>query len=253
MRILVTNDDGYNSEGIKVLYEVAREFGEVTVVAPKFEQSGVSHAITLLKPLWLKEISPEWYCLEGTPVDCVFLALGHIMTDRRPDLVLSGINSGPNLGWDVVYSGTVAAAIEGALKGVPSIAFSTACGKSDPHKAAPFVKTVIKHLLPLLKGHPIPVNVNIPMNGVKGYKVAKLGRRVYSNEVIERVDPRGRDYLWIGGERITMDDDPETDCGLITKGYVTITPLKPLMPATGDLNYFKENLSGLEVINDGFK
>ena len=225
MLILVTNDDGINALGLHVLEKVASAFGEVVTVAPETEQSGASHAITLLRPLRLAQAGANRFSLDGTPTDCVFIALSHVM-DRRPDLVLSGVNRGPNLGYDVLYSGTVAAAMEAALKGIPAISFSLACDMDSMDDTAEHVRRVLKTLVPGIMGRGVALNVNIPGGvDVRGYRAARLGTRIYSGEVISRSDPRGRHYLWIGGSRVTMDNENDTDCGLIQQGYVTITPL----------------------------
>jgi len=155
----------------------------------------------------------------------VFIALSHVL-DRMPDLVLSGVNRGPNLGYDVIYSGTVAAAVEAALKGIPAVSFSLACDLGAMADTGRHVRQVLKAVLPSVMGEGVAINVNIPGGAkVKGYRPARLGRRIYSGEIVRRSDPRGRDYLWIGGARVTMDNEDDTDCGLIQRGFVTVTPM----------------------------
>lgn len=225
MLILVTNDDGINAKGLEILEAIAKDMGDTVVVAPETEQSGVSHAITLLRALRVRKINETRFALDGTPTDCVFIASNYLMK-QKPDLVLSGINNGPNLGYDVMYSGTVAAAVEGALKGIPSIAVSLTQRFDSMELAMEPARTAINALWPIISKKPMAINVNIPdpLN-IQGYKTAKLGRRIYSGDVIVRTDPRGREYLWIGGSRVFMDNEKDTDCGLIQQDYVTISPL----------------------------
>ncbi len=231
MKILITNDDGIHSEGLSVLAEVAGAFGDVVIVAPDRDQSGVSHAITLARPLRLQERGRARFALEGgTPADCIYVGVQHVLKDDRPDLVLSGINPGPNLGWDVLYSGTVAAAREAVLKGVPGLALSLISGgEGYPFgEIKPYVAAAIRHVL----AHPLPefmyYNCNIPnprVGPVKGLRGATLGKRFYSNEILVRHDPRGREYLWIGGSDVHMPDVPGSDCNAIKQGWVSMTPL----------------------------
>ncbi len=227
MRFLITNDDGIHAPGIEVLARVASHFGEVRVVAPDTERSGVSHAITLYKPLRLRDIRPGWTMCDGTPTDCVYLALHQL--DLKPDFVLSGINPGPNLGHDVLYSGTVAGALEGAHWGVPSLAISHC--SSDEAEIAQFesqLTTLLPKLLDVAKTVGGAINVNLPpwskgpWRGVVG---TRMGQRFYSNEVISRNDPRGRHYYWIGGANVRMPDIEGSDCNAIRDGYVSITAL----------------------------
>lgn len=229
MEFLVTNDDGIFSPGIRVLAEVAAEFGKVTVVAPEAERSGISHAITLSEPLRVREFEDGWFALNGTPADCVFIGIHHILKER-PDFVLSGINRGPNLGYDVLYSGTVGGAMEGLIQGVPSCAFSLVCKDEYPFDAIrPYVRAILGEVVE--RGFPggVLLNINIPspkMGPFRGFKVTRIGKRFYSNDIIRRVDPRGLEYLWIGGTRVTMEEDPETDCGAVKAGYCSITPIR---------------------------
>ncbi len=247
MEILVTNDDGVLARGLRVLAEVAAEFGRVTVVAPEVERSGVSHAITLSEPLRLREVEAgvglggtdvRWYALSGTPADCVFIGLHHVL-GRKPDLVVSGINRGPNLGYDVLYSGTVGGAMEGVIQGVPAVAFSLVCTGAYPFEAMrPHVRAVLAEVAE--RGLPAGtlLNVNLPSPDLapfRGFRVTRIGRRYYSNDIVVRTDPRGGEYLWIGGTRVTMEDDPESDCGAVKAGYVSLTPLAPDVMARGAL------------------
>lgn len=227
MRLLLTNDDGIHAPGLEVLARVAARFGEVTVVAPDTERSGVSHAITLFKPLRLRTVREGWTVCDGTPTDCVYLAL-HQM-GLRPDLVLSGINPGPNLGHDTLYSGTVSAALEGAHWGVPSLAISHCSGDES---WMPALEEPLAALMPALLQAALrtrgAVNVNLPPRESgpwRGVVAARLGQRFYSNEVVARNDPRGRLYFWIGGTEVTMPDIAGTDCNAVRDGWVSVTPL----------------------------
>ena len=225
-RILVTNDDGIYSEGLRKLADVCREFADVTVVAPDREQSAASHALTLNRPLRLLEIQPAHWIVDGTPTDCVNLGVLKLMKDARPDLVVSGINFGPNLGDDVTYSGTISAAFEGALLNVPSIAFSALVGQDFSFDRCAALAGELARLT-LQRAHDprIVLNVNFPLGEFRGVKVVRLGRRIYSEGVIERLDPRGRKYYWIGGEPPVWHPGEGTDFDAVQNGYVSITPL----------------------------
>ena len=224
-RILVTNDDGIYSEGIRKLADVCRQHGDVTIVAPDREQSAASHALTLNRPLRLIEVETNEWVVDGTPTDCVNLAVLKLMKGNRPDLVVSGINFGPNLGDDVTYSGTISAAFEGALLNIPSIAFSALVG---PHfsfdRCAQFAGELVKVALETHRDPRVILNVNFPID-VQGVKVCKLGKRIYGEGVIERLDPRGRKYYWIGGEPPVWHPGTDTDFEAIQAGYISITPL----------------------------
>ena len=225
-RILVTNDDGIYSEGIRKLAAVCRDLGEVMIVAPDREQSAASHALTLNRPLRLLEVEQNEWVVDGTPTDCVNLAVLKLMKESRPDLIVSGINFGPNLGDDVTYSGTISAAFEGALLNIPSIAFSTLVGKHFSFdRCAAFARELIRTALVEHRDPRVILNVNFPVGEFKGVKVAKLGKRIYSEGVIERLDPRGRKYYWIGGEPPVWHPGEGTDFEAIQAGYVSITPL----------------------------
>ncbi|MDQ3265536.1 MAG: 5'/3'-nucleotidase SurE [Myxococcota bacterium] len=227
-RILVSNDDGYLSEGLQALVAAMEPLGEVWVVAPDREQSAASHAISLHRPLRIKEVKARWFHIDGTPTDCSYLAIHHLLKDRRPDLMVSGINHGANLADDVTYSGTVAAAMEASILGVPAIAFSlVARGEFDFGPAARFASQLARAVL----ANPVPgrmlLNVNIP-GGVEpaGYRVTRLGRHSYGFEVIENVDPRGRKYYWIGGKDYVHEDVEGSDCNAVhLEKLVSVTPL----------------------------
>jgi 5'-nucleotidase len=240
VRVLISNDDGVDAPGLESLRAAASEvFDEVIVVAPATEMSGVGQSLTLHAPLRVQRRGEAVYAVTGTPVDCVLVALGHLLTDRRPDLILSGINRGPNLGNDVHYSGTVAAAREGAIQGIPSIAFSLAGHRSFPFErvepavaallrwardASPALTGLLNINIPLPSAEPGPPGVGgVP--GIHGVRVTRLGHRSYSNHIIYRDDPRGVPYLWIGGDFPEMQDVDGTDCNAIRDGYISATPL----------------------------
>jgi 5'-nucleotidase len=225
-RILVTNDDGIYSEGIRKLANALKAVGEVVIVAPDREQSAASHALTLNRPLRVLQIEENEWIVDGTPSDCVNLAILKLFKDRRPDLIVSGINFGPNLGDDVTYSGTISAAFEGALLNIPSIAFSALVGEHFSFdRCAAFAAELTRIALVEHTDPQIILNVNFPLGEFAGVKVARLGKRIYSEGVIERLDPRGRKYYWIGGEPPVWHPGEDTDFEAIQGGYIAITPL----------------------------
>lgn len=229
MFILVSNDDGIQSKGIKLLAKTLKEIAEVLVVAPDREKSAASHSLTLHRPLRVNKISPNVYTVDGTPTDCITLGVYEI-SKRKPDLIISGINRGGNLGDDVHYSGTVSAALEGAIAGFPAIAISLVA--RDRFLFAPaanfavkIAKKVYKEGLP--KGVVLNVNVpNLPENQMKGAIVTKLGKRNYGDIIVEKMDPRGRPYYWIGGDENGYENIPGSDCNAILEGKISVTPLK---------------------------
>jgi len=229
LRILISNDDGVHADGLHALAEAMAPLGEVWVVAPESEQSAASHAISLHRPLRLKKMRERFYAVDGTPTDCSYLALNHLLKDRKPDLMVSGINHGPNLADDVTYSGTVAAAMEACLLGVPSIAFSLVARRHfDFTHAARFARAFAQAAL---ARRPLPpkllVSVNIPGEATpQGYAVTKLGKHSYGYDVVENVDPRGRKYYWIGGNEYSHEDIPGSDCNAVLREkLISVTPL----------------------------
>ncbi len=254
MRVLVTNDDGVHAEGIRTLADCAREvFDDVWVVAPAGEQSGVSQAISLHRPLRIEEHEPKRFSVDGTPVDSVFVALGHVLADRRPDLVLSGVNHGPNVGWDIYYSGTVGAAREALIHGIPSVAFSLVARPPLPFEAMrPAIVEVLRRVRDrgLPEGHLLNVNLPNPKEGaepgwlgipgVRGLMATTLGRRYYGNEVVYREDPRGKGYLWIGGAWPRIDHVEGTDCDAVREGWVSLTPIGLDATANAPLDLLRE-------------
>jgi 5'-nucleotidase len=226
VRLLLSNDDGVHAPGLAAL-AAAFPNDEVWIVAPDREQSASSHSISLHRPLRIVELGPRRFSVDGTPTDAVYMALNLLLRERRPDLVISGVNHGPNLGNDVLYSGTVAAAMEGAILGCHAIAVSLA--SIPPHAfehAAAFAAALGRHIVRNPPPAPVLLNVNVPPGPVKGYRFARLGRRTYGNEVVENRDPRGRKYYWIGGEGAVNEDIPHSDCNCVFQdGLVSVTPL----------------------------
>lgn len=228
MNILVTNDDGIHSEGIKVLAKSLKKLGNVFVVAPDRERSAAGHSLTLHHPLRVEEITENFFSVDGTPTDCVNLALNGLL-GVRPDLVFAGINKGANLGDDITYSGTVAAAIEGTLLGVPSVAISLATKKEfifEP--AGRFAFEVGKKVI--AKGMPkdtlLNINVpNLPENELKGCRITKQGKRIYGDAIVEKSDPRGRKYFWIGGDELGFEHREDSDFQAVSDGCISVTPL----------------------------
>jgi 5'-nucleotidase len=234
LRILVTNDDGINAPGLKANEKIARSLSDdVWVVAPETEQSGASHSLTLTEPLRVREISERRYAVRGTPTDCVMMAMHHIIEDERPALVLSGVNRGGNLAEDVTYSGTIAAAMEGASLGVPSIALSQVFGPGQPVKwatAEHHAPGLIRRLLEVGWPENVLVNVNFPdvvHGAVTGVEVAVQGRRDLSELYIDaRVDARSVPYYWLGYRRQLGEPHRETDLGAVRAGAISVTPLQ---------------------------
>lgn len=224
--ILVSNDDGIRSEGILKLASALRRVGTVYVVAPDREKSAASHSLTLHRPLRVDETGPKMYAVDGTPTDCVTLAV-HGVIPVRPDIVVSGINKGGNMGEDVSYSGTVSAAMEGTLLGIPSIAISlVARGDFDFRAAAAFAARLTRYVLK--KGVPRDtlLNVNVPaIKNIKGYRVTTQGKRFFSDAVVEKLDPRGRKYYWIGGDLERWEGGSDADFRAVQDGYISITPI----------------------------
>ena len=225
MRILLSNDDGIGADGLNALHDALARIAEVWVVAPSHEQSAASHAITLHRPLRIKERRPRWFEVDGTPTDCVYVGINHILKAARPDVVCSGINHGANEGNDVLYSGTVAAATEAALLGVSSIAFSLVRG-DEFQRSAEFAALLAKEVA----ARPLPrstlLNVNFPATPSSRFSITHLGKRSYGSVVVEKVDPRGRAYYWIGGDSAEFEDIPGSDCNAVLgAGVISVTPL----------------------------
>ena len=229
MRILVTNDDGVFSEGIKLLAQALQPLGEVFVVAPDREQSASGHSLTLSRPLRLRKIEERWYAVDGTPTDCVSLAVQWLFKDDPPELVVSGINFGVNLGNDVTYSGTVSATFEGSLLGIPAIAFSQEIGEhfsfeAGARLAGKLVAAVVAEKAAGALPRGLLLNVNLPAGAIRGVRWTRLGYRRYRQVVVEKVDPRGRKYYWIAGTPEWREEDG-TDYSAVATGYASVTPL----------------------------
>ncbi len=239
LRILVSNDDGIASAGLAALAAAMEALGEVWVVAPDREQSASSHALSIHRPLRLTPVRERWFSVDGTPADCSYLAINHVMREARPTLMVSGINHGANLADDVTYSGTVAAAMEASLLGVPSIAFSlVGRGELQFDSAARFARSLAGAMLRTPTRTPMLLNVNIPA-GVepKGFAVTRQGKHSYGYGVIEKVDPRGRKYYWIGGTEYAHQDIPGSDCNAVLRDrLVSITPLHLDLTDTGAIS-----------------
>jgi 5'-nucleotidase len=226
-RILVTNDDGVFSEGIAALAEGLTPLGHVTIVAPAAESSAIGHALTLIRPLRLERLREDVYAVDGTPTDCVTLAFVKLF-DEEPDLVVSGINKGYNLGDDVTYSGTVAGALEGALLGAPGIAVSLCRTRHyDFTQAVQAARTAAEHVL----AHGLPprtfLNINVPREPAHGMRITVQGRRRYYPDALEAEDPRGRAYFWIREGRAEWEPDALSDYQAVVDGWISVTPLQP--------------------------
>lgn len=231
-RILVTNDDGVHAQGLKVLEAIARSLSDdVWVVAPEMEQSAASHSLTINRPLRLRKLDDRRFTVDGTPTDCVLLAINHVMKDTRPTLVLSGVNQGSNIGEDVTYSGTIAAAMEATLLGVPAIAMSQHYETGNPIDWSAGIAhgaDVVRKAVTVAWPKNVLLNVNFPAcpaDEVTGVRVVRHGKRKIGDELIERVDPRGKAYFWIGTLRGEADVAEDTDIYTVFNGGISITPV----------------------------
>lgn len=228
VRILITNDDGYHSEGIIALEEALREIGDVYVIAPASEMSGASHSLTLARPLRIRQIDERHWTVDGTPTDCVTLGLNKILPPEfRPHICASGINHGPNLGDDATYSGTVAGALEATILGVPGLAFSLAASRNhDFTESAKVAKQMMQKAL--AEGLPdgTLLNINVPKGIAKGIRITKQGFKNARPIISEHIDPRGKPYYWIGENRIGFHAEGGTDFEAIDEGFVSVTPMR---------------------------
>lgn len=229
MRILISNDDGVEAPGIRALAAALAPLGELWVVAPETEQSGTSHSISLHHPLRLRERGERWYSVDGTPSDSMYLAVNHLLRNKRPDIVVSGINHGANLADDITYSGTVAAALEATMLGLPAIAISLA-QRGEPWDFAPaarFARALVEGLATRKLSPGVLLNVNVPRDSDgETYRVTRQGKRAYGAEVIEKSDPRGRPYYWIGGDELAHEHLPGSDANVvIDEKLISVTPL----------------------------
>jgi 5'-nucleotidase len=224
--VLLSNDDGVRAAGLAAFREALRAWARVVVIAPETEQSAASHALSLHRPLRLRQLEADVFALDGTPADCVYVALhsGDKVLSRKPDLVVSGVNQGLNLGQDVFYSGTVAAAREGALFGIPALAAS-ASTRQDYATAGLLASRVAAEIWQQRLAAPQLFSLNIPTEWNQKVQSARLGRRDYEAMVDYRRDPRGREYLWLGGPAVNHRDEPEADTHWFDQGYATLTTL----------------------------
>lgn len=230
--LLITNDDGIHAPGIRHLWETVHEYADVAIVAPQYEKSGSGLSITWTKPLHIQSVNweastPAW-CLNGTPADCVKMALS-VLLPKRPDLIISGINRGSNAGRTVLYSGTIGGVIEGVLKNIPGIAFSFSDFDVPP------VAVTKKHIFPLIQHfleHPLPsgtlLNVNFPFNckeGFKGFRMAKQGHGYWVECPDRRIHPEGLPYYWLGGKWSSSNEEPDSDVAVLEQGYAAVAPI----------------------------
>jgi len=226
--ILLSNDDGISADGLRALREALADLDDLWVVAPDRDQSAVSHALTLFRPLRIEPVGPQAFAVDGTPTDCVNLAVNGILA-KRPRLLVSGINRGANLGDDITYSGTVSAAMEGTLLGIPSIAVSlVTTDGGDFSSAAAFTRQLAISVLRDGLPQDTLLNVNVPDRPaaeIKGFALARQGKRRYGDAIVEKVDPRGKKYYWIGGGEIGFVDAEGTDFSAIQRGLIAVTPL----------------------------
>lgn len=229
MHILLANDDGIHARGIRVLAQQLRQIAKVTVFAPDRNRSGASHSLTLGRPLRLTTVAPDEYTVDGTPTDCVHLGLTSVLKDSPPDLVVSGINHGANMGDDVLYSGTVAAAMEGRFLGLPAIAVSSVAPMPENFETA---AKVVVQIIEQIESHPLPaqtiLNVNVPdvpYSEVRGVRATRLGHRHVAEGVIPDMDPRGRPIYWIGPAGKEQDAGEGTDFYAVAQNQVSVTPL----------------------------
>jgi 5'-nucleotidase len=249
--VLLSNDDGHTSPGIRHMRESLLAAGaDVVVLAPENEQSASSHALSLRRPLRLNVVSPNVFALDGTPADCVYVALhaGTRVLPRRPDVIVSGINHGMNLGQDAFYSGTVAAAREGALRGIPAIATSA----HPVLDLAPVADLTTRLALTLLKtrrsGRAPLLNLNVPPNWSGDLRATRLGERIYEEVVDFRFDPRGREYLWLGGPGVRHERDAGTDTDAYDDGVASITPLLLDLTGTTDADLATELVANIRSL-----
>ncbi len=235
--LLLSNDDGYAAEGLRALRKELQQFARVIVCAPEVNQSASSHSLSLHRVLRLRPVEEDVFALDGTPADCVYVALNSSdrVLPRPPDLVVSGMNHGLNLSYDVFYSGTVAAAREAALRGIPAMAVSADTGADRPSAAALAARLAQLLLETYLRNPTFSaplLNVNIPPGREWGVRATKIGKRLYTQEVVFRHDPRGLEYLWIGGGNVRHDHAPGSDTEAYDEGFVSITPLTLDLVAT---------------------
>lgn len=230
--ILVSNDDGILAPGLQILADSLKRLGKITVIAPSQERSTTGHSLTLHKPIRVEPIKSGFYSINGTPADCAYIGIKKLFRKRPPDLVVSGINRGPNLGSDTHYSGTVAVAREATFLGVPAIAISLVHegidNDVDFRPAAEYAYQIAKQVLKTGLPKEVLLNVNVPelpLRHIKGIRMVRTGSRYYSDRIVEQKDPRGRNYYWLGGKYLGYDKKGDSDCKAIDEHYVSVTPL----------------------------
>jgi 5'-nucleotidase len=250
--ILVTNDDGVRSQGLKSLAQAMAELGRTIVVAPDRNRSAVGHALTLDHPLRAEEVKTDVFAVDGTPTDCVNLGIHGLLTER-PDLVVSGINRGANLGDDITYSGTVCAALEASLMGIPAIAVSLDAADFRENAlriAALFMKKLASKVLDEGLPKETFLNVNVPAESTRGVRLTRQGKRRYGEGVVCNQDPRGRKYYWIGGTQNGFEDIPGSDCNALAEGMISVTPLKTTMTHEAAFDHLSRwSLTDLESLS----
>jgi 5'-nucleotidase len=242
--ILITNDDGVESPGLKVLASALRPLGNCVIVAPDRDNSAASHSLTMNRPLKVTRIQEDYYSVDGTPTDCVVIGLNKIL-GKRPDLLVSGINPGPNLGDDIAYSGTVSAAVEGTMYGIASLAVSLAGTQPFDFTRAGQVAAWLAAII-LKQGLPenTLLNANIPgIPTTQGVRVTRQGRKLWKNAIQETLDPWGRTHYWIGGGTPNLDPDADTDVSAINAGFISVTPIHLDLTNHAGIHYLKEKCS----------
>lgn len=246
MRILLSNDDGYFAPGLAALASALEGLGEIVVVAPEQNRSGASNSLTLDRPLMLKQAASGFYFVNGTPTDCVHLAVTG-MLDALPDIIVSGVNNGANMGDDTIYSGTVAAATEGYLLGIPSIAISlTSFEGRNFASAGQVARKLVERYIDNPVDQPVLLNVNvpdIPYSELKGIEVTRLGRRHKAEPVVKMVSPRNETMYWIGAAGAAADAGPGTDFNSVERGFVSVTPLQVDLTHTAQLPFVRQWLA----------
>src|SRR5213079_419561 len=253
VRILLTNDDGIHSDGLVTLERALRQIGDIYVVAPAAEMSGASHSLTLARPLRIRQIDERHWTVDGTPTDCVTLALNKILPpEELPDICASGINHGGNLGDDATYSGTVAGSLEATILGIPGLAFSLVAREHfDFREAAQFAVIAVRKVLAEGLPEGTLLNINIPAKEIKGVRVTRQGIKNARPVISEHIDPRGKPYFWIGEQYYRSSAEEGTDYRAIEEGYVSITPLKSDMTDHNALSEIEswEYLASSEVLH----
>jgi 5'-nucleotidase len=249
--LLLSNDDGINSSGLHALANALSKLGKIYIVAPDREQSASSHALSIHRPLRIEKVSENSFSVDGTPTDCINIAINGILNNTKPDIIVSGINRGENLGDDITYSGTVSAAIEGTLLGIPSLAVSLQGRNDFEFEAASYFSHLISSYI---LTNPVPkdtlINMNIPglpLKEIKGIKITRQGKRLYNDPIIEKTDPRGKKYYWIGGCELESMEMENSDIEAIKKGFVSITPIKLDMTDYSLMMKLEKDLSKLKI------